>query len=230
MEKLAMRLATGFAIFMSVCLCAGAATPAAQIDHVMLGINDLERGMDAFEQLTGVRPAYGGKHPGGTHNALVSLGEGPYLEIIAVQRGVAPPGEYAGLEQLHKLTPIGWAVSAKDSAELRNRLTSAGMAVTEPTAGSRTTPAGTTLSWQTFGLENNFDEAPFFIVWSSQAAHPSSTSPAGCKLQRWRVAGPQQKALDQLRRILDLRVDVAAAPSTSLHLSLNCPKGLVEFD
>ena len=225
-----MRLATGFAIFMSVCLCAGAATPAAQIDHVMLGINDLERGMDAFEQLTGVRPAYGGKHPGGTHNALVSLGEGTYLEIIAVQRGVAPPGEYAGLEQLHKLTPIGWAVSAKDSAELRNRLTSAGMAVTEPTAGSRTTPAGTTLSWQTFGLENNFDEAPFFIVWSSQAAHPSSTSPAGCKLQRWRVAGPQQKALDQLRRILDLRVDVAAAPSTSLHLSLNCPNGLVEFD
>jgi len=225
-----MRLATGFAIFMSVCLCAGAATPAAQIDHVMLGINDLERGMDAFEQLTGVRPAYGGKHPGGTHNALVSLGEGTYLEIIAVQRGVAPPGEYAGLEQLHKLTPIGWAVSAKDSAELRNRLTSAGMAVTEPTAGSRTTPAGTTLSWQTFGLENNLDEAPFFIVWSSQAAHPSSTSPAGCKLQRWRVAGPQQKALDQLRRILDLRVDVAAAPSTSLHLSLNCPKGLVEFD
>jgi hypothetical protein len=230
MEKLVMRLATGFAIFMSMCLPAGAATPAAQIDHVMLGIDDLERGIDSFEQLTGVRPVYGGKHPGGTHNALVSLGDGTYLEIIAVQRGVPPPAEYAGLEQLHTLTPIGWAVSALDSARLRNRLTTAGMVVTEPTAGSRATPAGTTLSWQTFGLKDNFDEAPFFIVWSPRTAHPSTTSPTGCKLQRWRVAGPHPKALDRLRRILDLRIDVAEAASTSLQLSLQCPKGLVEFD
>jgi hypothetical protein len=224
-----MRLTTGLAIVLSVCLPAAVAAPTAHIDHIMLGIDDLDRGVTSFEQLTGVRPVYGGKHPRGTHNALVSLGDGTYLEIIAVQPDAKPPQEYAGLKQLHTLTPIGWAVSSTDSIQLRKSLTSAGFAVTESSAGSRTTPAGTTLSWQTFALKDNFEEAPFFIVWSPQTAHPSTTSPTGCRLQHWRVAGTHQKALEQLRSKLDLRVDVAEAAATSLRLSLTCPKGPVEF-
>lgn len=201
-RKLAMRLVVGLAIVMSVCLPVGAAAPTAHIDHILLGIDDLDRGMDLFEQRTGVRPVQGGKHPRGTHNALVSLGGGTYLEIIALQRGVTPPKEYAGLEQLHTLTPIGWAVSSKDSAKLRDRLTAAGMPVTEPNAGSRITPAGTTLSWQTFGLKDNFDEAPFFIVWSAQTAHPSTTSPTGCKLQRWHIASAHRKNLEDRKSVV----------------------------
>ena len=86
------------------------------------------------------------------------------------------------------------------------------------------------MSWQTFSLEDSFDEAPFFIVWSAQSAHPATTSPTGCKLQRWRIAGPHQKNLQQLRAALDLHVDVAEAPATSLHLALRCPKGSIELD
>jgi hypothetical protein len=202
---------------------------AAQVDHVMLGIDDLDRGIEAFEQATGVKPVYGGRHPGGTHNALVSLGDGTYLEIIALQNGVTAAGEYAGLKQLRTLTPIGWAVSSKDSAELRERLGAAGLAVTEPVPGSRTTPAGATLSWQTFGLEDNFEEAPFFIVWSPHTPHPATTSPSGCKLQRWQVAGSHLKNLEQLRAALDLRIDIADAKATSMRLSLKCPQGAVTF-
>lgn len=226
-----MRWATGLALVMAMCLPAAAATaPTAQIDHILLGIDDLDRGIESFEQLTGVRPVYGGKHPGGTHNALVSLGDGTYLEILALQPHGTPPQEYAGLKQLRKLTPIGWAVSSKDAAQLRGRLTSAGLAVTEPSAGSRKTPAGSTLSWQTFGLKDNFAEAPFFIVWSAQSPHPSTTSPTGCRLQSWRIAGQSRKSLEHLRTALELKVDVAEAPATSLHLSLSCPKGSVEFE
>jgi Glyoxalase-like domain len=202
---------------------------AAQVDHVMLGIDDLDHGIQAFEQATGVKPVYGGKHPGGTHNALVSLGGGTYLEIIALQNGVTDAGEYAGLKQLRTLTPIGWAVSSKDSAELRNRLSAAGLAVTEPVPGSRTTPAGATLSWQTFGLKDNFEEAPFFIVWSEQTPHPATTSPGGCKLQQWHVAGAHLKNLERLRTALDLRIDIADAKPTSMRLSLKCPHGVVTF-
>jgi hypothetical protein len=220
---------SSFTVVLTACMSAGAATPTAQIDHIMLGIGDLEQGMDLFEQLTGVRPVYGGKHPGGTHNALASLGNGTYIEILAVQPDIAPPKEYAHLLQLRTLTPVGWAVSSKDSGALRARLTSAGMALTEPKAGSRKTPAGTLLSWHTFGLKDSFDEAPFFVAWSAQSVHPSTTSPTGCTLQRWRVAGPNQKALEQLRRALDLSVDVAEASSRSLQLSMNCPKGPVEL-
>ena len=223
----AAKLATVLALLVG--LLSAAAAPAAQVDHILLGIDDLDRGVKAFEESTGIKPVYGGKHPGGTHNALVSLGDGTYLEIIAVQKGVAPPADFAGIEQLHTLTPIGWAVSSKDSAELRKRLDGAGLALTDSTPGSRITPTGKTLSWQSFGLKDNFAEAPFFIVWSAQTAHPSTTSPEGCKLQQWHIAGPNQKNLEQLRRTLDLRVDVADAKATSMKLALSCPKGSVTF-
>ena len=224
-----MRLTLAVALLAAVSLPTAAATPPAQIDHILLGIDDLDRGVQQFEDLTGVKPIYGGKHPRGTHNALVSLGDGTYVEIIAVQKGVTPPDDFTGLAQLHILTPVGWAVSSKDSAQLRSRLEAAGMAVTEAAPGSRTTPAGKTLSWQTFSLKDNFEEAPFFIVWSAQTAHPSTTSPTGCKLGKWRIAGPHQQQLEQLHQTLDLHVEVAAAKATTMQLTVTCPKGSTTF-
>src|SRR5579862_824694 len=82
------------------------------LDHILLGCSELQGGIEFVEQHTGVRATFGGVHPGrGTQNALLSLGDRRYLEIIA------PDPEQPGVKNpiasnLHSLTEpqlIGWA-------------------------------------------------------------------------------------------------------------------------
>jgi catechol 2,3-dioxygenase-like lactoylglutathione lyase family enzyme len=54
------------------------------LDHLVLGVPDLEQGAAWFEEITGVRPAFGGRHATGTANYLVGLGGDRYLEIIGI--------------------------------------------------------------------------------------------------------------------------------------------------
>lgn len=212
---------------------AGSATahgPNARIDHLILGVPDLDQAIEDFEKLTGVRPVYGGKHPTGTHNALASLGDRVYLELIALQPGATPPPQFAALSGIKNLTPIGWAVSADDGPALRRSLESAGFKLTESRPGSRTTSSGATLHWQTFGLTPNVEDAPFFILWGPETPHPSTTSPAGCTLERLAIAGPQVEDLQRLRDALGLSVEVAKGATAGLTFALKCPKGSVTFE
>src|SRR5262249_8696179 len=158
----------------------------------------------SFERLTGVRPVYGGKHPSGTHNALVSLGSHLYLEIVAPQPTVEAAQRFSDLARLEALTPVGWAVSAPEMAPLRDPVIAAGFALNDANDGSRLTPAGSTLHWQTFALTHELAGAPFFIVWTADSPHPSTTSPTGCALEHLTVAGPDDEALARLRKALDL--------------------------
>ncbi|MFO0004298.1 MAG: VOC family protein, partial [bacterium] len=51
------------------------------VDHLVLGAATLEEGIAWAERMLGATPQPGGRHPQwGTHNALLSLGHGAYLE------------------------------------------------------------------------------------------------------------------------------------------------------
>src|SRR5438105_10098731 len=90
----------------------------ALLDHILLGCNDLDRGIAFVEERAGVRASFGGVHPGrGTQNALISLGERTpqepnprrYLEIIAPDPKQSGVQQYSAVTKLNEPRLIGWA-------------------------------------------------------------------------------------------------------------------------
>lgn len=202
-----------------------------RIDHVVLGIADLDRGIAELQRRTGVRAVPGGSHPNrGTHNALMSLGPGVYLEIIAPDPAQkTPPQGFDMLASLEKLTPIGWAVATDDAPALRADLAELGLKLGKLRPGSRALPGGGTLNWVSFGLPDGPELAPFFIAWGQGARHPSATSPGGCKLQALALASPDAARLANIVDRLGLGVQVSKSHHDSESLVLTCKGGAVRI-
>jgi hypothetical protein len=203
----------------------------SHVDHVLLGIGDLQKGIDELERRTGVRAAFGGAHPGrGTQNALIALGGEHYLEILAPNPAEAGNPDAAELHALQTLTPIGWAARSADLAALRQSLQEQGIAVEAIRPGGRNLPDSSRLSWQTLGFTPPASPLlPFFIEWGKGSAHPSTTSPKGCRLAALVLEDPAPDSLRKTLRAAGLGVEIRQGAESRLRLSLACPKGTVEF-
>ena len=167
------------------------------LDHILLGSTDLQGGIDFVERHTGVRAIFGGVHPGrGTQNALLSLGERRYLEIIApdpAQPGVKNPIA-SGLHSLTEPRLIGWAAHPGSLSAFAEKLRAAGIKFEGPTPGSRKRPEGQLLKWQTLSLaDTDSGLLPFFIEWSQDSVHPSVDAPKGCALPSFAAETPTSK-------------------------------------
>lgn len=205
------------------------AAPGLDVDHIILAINHLDRGIEEFTRLTGVVPERGGQHPGrGTENALVSLGAGHYLEILAP---MTPPSDSRSrADGFTRLTPAGWALHTSSLAAIIARLRTAAITVSGPIPGSRRRPDGTLLQWQTASVTGNgLELAPFFIEWRADSAHPSTTSPRGCRLEGLELLEPQPAHLEQFFAAIAYQATIRTQHQRGMRLTLDCPKGRVSF-
>jgi glyoxalase-like protein len=202
---------------------------AVDIDHVILGVNNLERGMQAFESRTGVAPKRGGEHPGrGTQNALVALGDGRYLEILAPAATLQPDAALGESVSHAELTLVGWALRTPNIRRIVDRVRSAGFEVNGPLPGSRRTTDGALLAWQSANL-GQLGVTPFFIEWSKDTPHPSTTSPSGCTLVNMELTQPTPDRLQLLFKTIAFRGPVLRGAHPGMQVTLACPRGRVEF-
>jgi catechol 2,3-dioxygenase-like lactoylglutathione lyase family enzyme len=205
--------------------------PPTLLDHILLGCNDLQDGIAFVEKLTGVRAAFGGVHPGrGTQNALLSLGDRHYLEIIAPDpKQAAPSGQFAQLKNLSKPKLIGWAAHPGNLENYANKLRAAGIAFAGPTPGSRARPDGRILHWKTLNLADGHSGVlPFFIEWSTDSIHPSADAPRGCRLDHFAIADPNPVALKKILQQLALDVPVEHADRPQLRARITGPRGTLD--
>ena len=201
---------------------------AVDIDHVILGVNDLDSGIREFESRTGVTPKRGGEHPGrGTQNALVTLGKGQYLEILAPASSQAPTARQSAVDHA-QLTLVGWALHTREINRVVQQLRTAGFEVQGPTPGSRRAPDGALLAWQSASTDE-LGLTPFFIEWSKDTPHPSTTSPAGCSIVSMELRHPEPKRLQSLFTAVGFSGTISAGKRAAMNVTLDCPRGRVEF-
>jgi hypothetical protein len=201
----------------------------AMLDHILLGCNDLDRGIDFVEKHTRVRAAFGGIHPGrGTRNALLSLGEKHYLEIIAPDPQQPGAPDHYGLAKLTEPRLVTWAAHPGDLTQFASRLSAASIAFEDPAPGSRKRPDGRLLQWKTLNLKDDQSGIlPFFIEWSSDTIHPSADAPAGCKIVRFDLAAPNDAEINHLCALLNLDVPVAHSDKPQLRARIEGPGGKI---
>jgi hypothetical protein len=197
------------------------------VDHVIVGIDDIERGLEQFRQLTGVSPVLGGVHPGaGTQNALVSLGEHTYLEIMAPAAD-APQSVRDRFARFSTLTLTGWAASTTDAEASEQMLRASGYSVRGPSDGARVMPNGIVLRWRTLSATvPGATRAPFLIEWNPTSRHPATSSPAGCRLRALSIREPAPSSLDALVRLLGLTVSIQEG-EPGMRIELSCLKRTV---
>jgi hypothetical protein len=190
----------------------------------VVAIRSLDEGVEQFERLTGVRAVVGGRHPGrGTENALVALDGGAYLEIIAPQTGAALSAQDEVMRGLDQLTIIDWAVSVPELDGAVAALKFAGFEASPAQPGARLTPAGERLDWTIFALSGaDIGGAPFFIRWSPNTRHPSTTAPGGCSLDRLVVQDPNSGRLETALQVLAIAGVTVASGERHIEATITC--------
>jgi hypothetical protein len=190
----------------------------ATIDHLVYACPDLDAAVAEITRVTGVQPQQGGQHPGlGTHNALLSLGDRTYLEIIAPDPAHPGTGQPPfGLDHLTAPALRAWAAAPQDLDAAVEQARTEGLAYGDIVTGHRRSPGDGEVSWRmtTYAHDGTVAVVPFLIDWGP-ARHPAQTAPSGLRLTDFRILAPDpEPVIRQLRAAgIDLPVEHADAPA-----------------
>jgi len=202
-----------------------------QLDHILLGVPDLDAGAEAFANLTGVKPVIGGSHPGfGTRNQLVALGQSVFFELIAPDPAQAESksGRAADIAAMPHPGLITFAVQTTDMDAACAMAERTGLRLTRRDAMNRTRPDGVRLDWTVahFAHPAYAGVIPFAIDWRG-SPHPATTTPTGCSIRGFTVLHPEPGPLARIYSALGLDIPVRGGLRPGFVLALDTPKGEV---
>lgn len=196
-----------------------------QLDHIAVAGLSLEEAVDHVEEVLGVKMGPGGQHAHfATHNRLIGLEDGLYLEAIAKDPSVSPPeyprwfdlDSFAGKPRLSN-----WICRCDDLDEmLRGLPDSAGTPVSLSRGDLRwkmAVPADGKLP-----CDGAF---PALIQWQVDNLPGNSLRSCGLRLARIEVAHPNANWLREIVPLADPRVEFVSG-DFALRASFDTPHGL----
>ena len=204
----------------------------SHIDHLVYATPDLEREVEHLHTLLGVRATPGGRHPGwGTRNALISLGESTYLEIIGPDPDQSIPlaDLRFGIGDLDQPALVSWAVKTEELERLAEKARLLGLELGPISEGRRKQTNGTLLSWNLTAprpLQGGL--VPFFIDWG-KAMSPAQGAVKGCSLRELRGIHPAPEEIRSRLAGLGLDLPISRGSVPGIVAILDTPRGTVEL-
>jgi hypothetical protein len=201
------------------------------LDHIVYAVPNLEKAVADLEERLGVRATPGGRHPGiGTHNALLSLSEEAYLEIIGPDPNQPPPGmpRPFGIDELKGPRLVTWLAKARDLDGQVEKARTLGYDLGRVTPMSRELPDGTRLEWRLAIPPQPLGDGlvPTLIEWHT-ALHPAKTSARGCTLAELRAEHPRPDTVRPILEAIGVDLDLRQGTAPALIATLETPKGRV---
>ena len=197
-----------------------------KLDHLVFVAPDLECGQDYVADRLGVQVPFGGRHPKmATHNCLMQLGSGEYLEIIAPDPAAEPAEipRWFGLDAPDIKPRIQtWVLATENIAD--------SLAGAPPDAGVATPMTRSDYHWQIslpkagkMPLNGAF---PALIQWSSH--HPAAHMPdLSCALVSLSIQHPEIAVVSRFLqgRLSDARIDLKYGAEIHFEALFDTPYG-----
>ena len=192
------------------------------LDHLAVGCEQLEDGVAWVEDVLGITMEPGGQHPYyGTHNCLMGLAPGLYLEVIAKDPSAAPTGRAAwfGLDDFTGPPRLAnWLCRADDMTGF--------VAITGPSVSL----SRGDLRWETTvpvdGALPMGGGFPSLIRWGAGMIPPPDRLPdSGCRLAGLTVTHPKGAWLEETLTIEGPPVRFTTGP-IALSAEIATPSGL----
>ncbi len=199
----------------------------------MWGAPSLESGIAEGRRLFGTPPAPGGVHPGlGTRNALLSLGDSVYLEVIApdpVQNLDGTLG--ARLATLAAPGLVTWAAATSDLEAVAAAARRLPLSVRGPVPTERRSPDGSVLRWRLLFLGGHgFGSlVPFFIDWMD-TPHPARTNPPGGTFLSLEIRSTEADSLNTLFGSLGVTIEALPEDGPGLTARIAASGGDVSLE
>jgi catechol 2,3-dioxygenase-like lactoylglutathione lyase family enzyme len=114
------------------------------IDHIVIAVPDLDVARKSYEAL-GFTVVPGGRHPVGTHNALIAFADGAYVELIAFYEANPSHKWWTPLQKGGGL--VDFCMQTDDLPGDTAAFRRAGVAIDDPSPLSRVRPDGYRLAW-----------------------------------------------------------------------------------
>jgi hypothetical protein len=197
-----------------------------QIDHLAVSGNTLAEASDHIEHALGVALQDGGQHAiFGTHNRLLGLADGLYLEAIACDLSVPDPGRarWFDLDRFSGAARLtNWICRCEDVVETLKPLPEGAGHPVDLTRGN--------LRWRMAvpddGILPYNGSFPALIQWQT-SPHPAiMLTPSGCRLRQLTVAHPEVSGLQaELSIFSDPRVVFETAPTPGFSAAFDTPQG-----